>query len=175
MCVARYRRKPAERDADGRFVMLRRRPNFNSVLHFPGNRIDSDAFAKTLRRSAPAASTTATERSHSVLPDASPDPHRSNRSALVCRNVWIGSRRTSVRLEPAFWDLLERAAAREEMSIHDVCTRVSDRAAGYGLTGAIRVFLVCYAWTARMVESLDSVPAGRLPQARPPGGQRDPV
>ncbi|MGE4220940.1 MAG: ribbon-helix-helix domain-containing protein [Alphaproteobacteria bacterium] len=94
---------------------------------------------------------------------------------MICRNVWIGSRRTSIRLEPAFWDLLERTAAREDMSIHDICTRVSDRAEGYGLTGSIRVFLVCYAWTARMGESLESVPAGRLPQPRTAAPQRGPM
>ena len=104
-----------------------------------------------------------------MLQEDTPAQRRSGRSALVSRNVWVGGRRTSIRLESVFWDLLERVAARETLSIHDVCTAVSSRAEGYGLTGSIRVFLVSYAWTARMTESLESVPDGRLPQPRPAG------
>lgn len=93
---------------------------------------------------------------------------RRSRSALVSRNVWIGPRRTSIRLEPAFWDLLEQVAQREYLSIHGVCTAVAERATDYGLTGAIRVFLLSYAWTVALPESLATVPNGRLPQAPRP-------
>jgi len=89
-----------------------------------------------------------------------------NRSALVSRNVWIGKRRTSIKLEPVFWDILERVCKREGMSIHEICTSVYERDSGYGLTGAIRVFLLTYAWTAGMEESLSVAPDGRLPERR---------
>ena len=91
---------------------------------------------------------------------------KSTRSALISKNVWIGKRRTSIKLEPVFWDTLDRVCARERMSIHDICTSVHERDSGYGLTGAIRVFLLTYAWTAGLEESLNVSPDGRLPEKR---------
>ena len=41
-------------------------------------------------------------------------------STLVNRNVTIGRRRTSLRLEPAMWDALEEICRREEMSQHEL-------------------------------------------------------
>jgi len=85
------------------------------------------------------------------------------RSALRARNVRIGVRRTSVKLEPAFWDALETAARREEASVNDLCTMVHEKADGYGLTAAIRVFLLAYGWSGDMAAALASVPVGDLP------------
>src|SRR3546814_9936097 len=44
-----------------------------------------------------------------------------------------------------------------------ICTMVADRAGKYGLTSAMRVFLLSYAHTANLHESLGAVPIGRLP------------
>ncbi|MEQ8602719.1 MAG: ribbon-helix-helix domain-containing protein [Marivibrio sp.] len=88
------------------------------------------------------------------------------RSALRARNVRIGARRTSVKLEPAFWDALETAARREETSVNNLCTAVHERADGYGLTAAIRVFLLAYGWSGDMAAALGAVPIGGLPTTR---------
>lgn len=85
------------------------------------------------------------------------------KSALVTRNIRVGDRRTSIRLEPAFWDLLDEISEREGLSTHDICTRIATRAIQHGLTGAIRVFLLCYAWTGTVETALAVVPVGRLP------------
>lgn len=88
------------------------------------------------------------------------------RSALKARNIRIHSRRTSIKLEPAFWEALESAAARERLAVNDLCSMVSDRAQDYGLTAAIRVFLLCYAWSGKLDAALDAVPVGGLPSPR---------
>jgi predicted DNA-binding ribbon-helix-helix protein len=85
------------------------------------------------------------------------------RSALQARNVRINNRRTSVKLEPAFWDALETVARREKTSVNDLCTRVHEKADGYGLTAAIRVFLLAYGWSGAMGPALSVVPVGDLP------------
>ncbi len=90
----------------------------------------------------------------------------SSKSALVSRNIWIGRRRTSIRLEPVFWDMMEQVCERESMTTHEICTLVSERVGEYGLTGAIRVFLISYAWANGLEPALATVPTGRLPRAR---------
>lgn len=64
---------------------------------------------------------------------------------LVGRNVRIGGRRTSVRLEPEMWDALHEVAVLEGCSIHDLCSAVEDlRNPAASFTGALRVFLMEY-------------------------------
>jgi predicted DNA-binding ribbon-helix-helix protein len=87
------------------------------------------------------------------------------RSALRARNVRIHHRRTSVKLEPAFWDALEAVAVREGTSVNDLCSRIHDKAAGYGLTAAIRVFVLAYGWSRRYDAAIGAVPVGNLPAA----------
>ncbi len=75
----------------------------------------------------------------------SDDASTINKSSLVSRNVTILGRRTSIRLEPEMWVALRDIAAREECSIHDVCTLVYVRKKEEtSFTAAIRVFLMLY-------------------------------
>lgn len=68
---------------------------------------------------------------------------------LINRNITVGGLRTSVRLEPEFWDALWEIADRERMSVDQVCTAI-DRAAGdLSRTAAIRLFIVAYFDRAR--------------------------
>ncbi len=68
-----------------------------------------------------------------------------SKTTLLSRNVTVGKRRTSVRLEPEMWDSLKDIARREGCSIHDVCTLVDLRKnPRTSLTAAIRVFLMLY-------------------------------
>ena len=92
--------------------------------------------------------------------------NKSTKSALITRNVWIGERRTSIKMEPAFWDLLNAVSQREKLSTHEICTMISERTGDFGLTGAIRVFLVTYAWTTGLEPALEAVPNGPLPIGR---------
>ena len=86
------------------------------------------------------------------------------RTALVSRNIRLDGRRTSIKLEPAFWSALSKVAEEENVSIHDICQAVGDRTKGYGLTGAVRVFLLCYMSGASYNSALEAVPVGDLPE-----------
>lgn len=86
-------------------------------------------------------------------------------TALVSCNIRLNGRRTSIKLEPAFWTALSRVAKAEGVTIHDICQAVSERTEGYGLTGAVRVFLLCYMAGTGYKTALESVPVGDLPSA----------
>ena len=58
--------------------------------------------------------------------------------------IRIGRHRTSIRLDNEFWKALEEIATRENLSIHDLCALVNERRGRYGLTAAIRTFVLCY-------------------------------
>lgn len=66
-------------------------------------------------------------------------------SALISRNLLIGGRRTSARLEPDMWAALFDIPRREGRSIHDICTLIGERKPRTcSLTAAIRVFITAY-------------------------------
>lgn len=63
----------------------------------------------------------------------------------VKRSVEIAGHRTSISLEPLFWDLLKRAAEREGVPLNALVARIDvERLAAQrppGLAGAIRSWL----------------------------------
>lgn len=68
-----------------------------------------------------------------------------NDSTLVSRNVTVGGRRTSLRLEPDMWDALKEIAERELMHVSDLCSLIdARRGPETSLTAAVRVFLLAY-------------------------------
>jgi predicted DNA-binding ribbon-helix-helix protein len=71
---------------------------------------------------------------------------------LVQRNVSVGSRRTTVRLEPAMWDALGEICQREDMSLNDLCSRIAGRRSASSLTATVRVFVMSYFRTAATEE-----------------------
>jgi predicted DNA-binding ribbon-helix-helix protein len=78
-------------------------------------------------------------------PQAEIRPDMAKVSTLISRNVTIGGHRTSCRLEPFMWDALYDICARERVTIHSLCTRISERKdANTSLTAAIRVFALAY-------------------------------
>jgi len=62
---------------------------------------------------------------------------------LRLRNVRVGGRRTSLRLEAPMWDALEEVALRESLSLDDLVTRIAGRQGG-NLSSALRTFLLGY-------------------------------
>ena len=64
----------------------------------------------------------------------------------VKRSIEIAGHKTSISLEPLFWDLLKQAAAREELPLNALVARIdAERIAAPtppGLASAIRVWLV---------------------------------
>ncbi|MGB0571651.1 MAG: ribbon-helix-helix domain-containing protein [Alphaproteobacteria bacterium] len=77
---------------------------------------------------------------------------------LVNRNITVGSLRTSVRLEPQFWEALPDIAAREQLTVDRLCTIIDANAGELGRTAAIRVFIASYFAEIRARESV-SAPA----------------
>jgi predicted DNA-binding ribbon-helix-helix protein len=49
-----------------------------------------------------------------------------------------------MRLEAELWDALNEIAARENMTVNEVCTRVRRAHQGTGLTSAVRILLISY-------------------------------
>lgn len=58
------------------------------------------------------------------------------------RMIRLKNRRTSIRLEPEFWDALYAAAVAEGISPGEIVDRAQKRYKGYSMTSAIRVFLL---------------------------------
>lgn len=83
---------------------------------------------------------------------------------LVNRNITVGSLRTSVRLEPEFWEALSEIAARERLTVDRLCTIIDANAGDLGRTAAIRVFIASYYAEIRTRESLAAKP---VPVERP--------
>lgn len=71
--------------------------------------------------------------------------HRSKEGPiLVCRNVKVSGRRTSLRMEPYIWDSLKEICEREGLTLNQICTEVDRRRGDANLTASIRVFIVSY-------------------------------
>jgi predicted DNA-binding ribbon-helix-helix protein len=64
----------------------------------------------------------------------------------IKRSVEIAGHKTSISLEPVFWDLLRRVAAREGVPINALVARIDaerlEAGTPPGLASAIRVWLV---------------------------------
>lgn len=64
----------------------------------------------------------------------------------VKRSVEIAGHRTSISLEPLFWDMLREAAAREGVPLNALVARIDEERIAAdtppGLGGAIRLWLV---------------------------------
>jgi len=65
-------------------------------------------------------------------------------SSLVSRNVTVGQKRTSVRLEPEMWRALEDLCQREAISINAFCTEVARKGRRSSFTSALRAEIVTY-------------------------------
>lgn len=67
----------------------------------------------------------------------------------VKRSVEIAGHKTSISLEPLFWDMLRQAAAREGVPLNALVARIDEERIRApvppGLAGAVRVWLVANA------------------------------
>ena len=60
------------------------------------------------------------------------------------RNVRVGTRRTSLRLETAVWDALHDVARREGMPLNRLLTRIAGAQSESSFTASVRVFVLGY-------------------------------
>ncbi len=71
-------------------------------------------------------------------------------TALTKRSFSLAGHRTSVALEPAFWDALETAAAASEASLLAIVAAIdAERAPAQSLASALRVWALARAGAAR--------------------------
>ncbi|MDC1171525.1 ribbon-helix-helix domain-containing protein [Rhodospirillaceae bacterium] len=57
------------------------------------------------------------------------------------RSVTISGHSTSISIETEFWNILKSIAARQEISINDLLSRIDDRREG-NLSSATRVYIL---------------------------------
>ncbi|HAU29775.1 MAG TPA: hypothetical protein DCW68_06695 [Rhodospirillaceae bacterium] len=64
---------------------------------------------------------------------------------LICKNIRIGTHRTSMRLENEIWSALEEIAHREHCKMNAICDLVNhNRPRELSLTAAVRLFIITY-------------------------------
>lgn len=63
---------------------------------------------------------------------------------LVCKNVIVNGRRTSMRLDRETWISLADICAREGLTIHELCSKIDAAKGQSGLSSATRLFVLTY-------------------------------
>ena len=67
-----------------------------------------------------------------------------SRQSFDGRSVRLSTGRTSLRLEPEFWDRLTRGARAEKTTMSDIVERAARERPSYTRSSAVRVFLIEY-------------------------------
>jgi len=62
--------------------------------------------------------------------------------ALICRNIRLRGKRTSVKLESEFWNALEIMADEAHCTVDDLCEAARRRFDAGSLTSSVRVFVL---------------------------------
>ena len=98
-----------------------------------------------------------------AYPRRPPRHQETSPSSLVIRNVVVAGHRTSVRLEPVMWEALQDIARQQQLTIHDLVTRIDRERTASSLTAAIRVYIVdFYRAAAPHPEPAETLTAPRL-------------
>ena len=63
---------------------------------------------------------------------------------LVCKNVIVNGRRTSMRLDQEIWQSLADICHEENITIHQLCSKIDLEKKNSGLSGAVRLFVLNY-------------------------------
>ncbi|MGO1120004.1 ribbon-helix-helix domain-containing protein [Rhodovibrionaceae bacterium A322] len=84
-------------------------------------------------------------------------------SGLISRNVTIGTRRTSLRLEQEMWDALSEICLREGKDRHEICSEVADSVNGASFTSSVRVYILNYFRAAALDKGHRAAGHGPLP------------
>jgi predicted DNA-binding ribbon-helix-helix protein len=69
-------------------------------------------------------------------------------SRLINRNIIANSGRTSMRLEPELWNVLNEICRREKQDMGQLIARVETAAPPGGRTSAVRVYIMKYYYAA---------------------------
>ncbi len=63
---------------------------------------------------------------------------------LICKNVIVNGRRTSMRFDQERWKILSDICKREDITIHQLCSKIDSERKGFGLSRAVRLFMLTY-------------------------------
>ena len=63
---------------------------------------------------------------------------------LICKNVIVNGRRTSMRLDRETWISLADICQREGITIHELCSKIDRIRGRSGLSSATRLFVLTY-------------------------------
>lgn len=63
---------------------------------------------------------------------------------LMCKNVIVNGRRTSMRLDKETWASLTDICLREKINIHELCSKIDTVKGNSGLSSATRLFVLTY-------------------------------
>lgn len=73
------------------------------------------------------------------------DAVKTSSGVILSRNICIGSRRTSFRIDPLTWRLLQEIAQRERVTVHELCTAInSEKSPALNFTTAVRIAVLRY-------------------------------
>ncbi len=96
-------------------------------------------------------------------PPSQPDDVAPESMRAVCRNVVVGGRRTSVRMEPLLWESLADICRREARGVHEIVTMIDGRRGDSALTAALRIFILSYFRTASQPTPLTGLAEEQAP------------
>ena len=63
---------------------------------------------------------------------------------LLCKNVVVNGRRTSMRLDKETWNALSDICRRENITLYKLCTLIDSAKGESGLSAATRLFVLSY-------------------------------
>ena len=63
---------------------------------------------------------------------------------LLCKNVVVNGRRTSMRLDKETWTALSDICRRENLSLYKLCSLIDTAKGNAGLSSATRLFVLTY-------------------------------
>lgn len=63
---------------------------------------------------------------------------------LLCKNVVVNGRRTSMRLDRETWVSLSEICSREKISVHELCSKIDVVKGKAGLSSSTRLFVLTY-------------------------------
>ncbi len=85
------------------------------------------------------------QRLHAAEASLAADALPKQASGLVFKNIRLGGKRTSIRIEAEFWEALEEIARRENRTVNGILERLTaGERQGGNLTSAIRVLALGY-------------------------------
>jgi predicted DNA-binding ribbon-helix-helix protein len=66
------------------------------------------------------------------------------KSAIAKRSIVLSGRKTSISLEPDFWDAVKEIAKLREKAVADLVTEIDERRTIGNLSSAVRLFVLAF-------------------------------